>query len=414
MRQYWRLPTGEDEPTGDLRERVRAALDDSVLAHLESDVPVAALLSGGIDSSAVVSSMALQGQTAHAFTARYHGSGAASSDEVPLAQALANKYGARLTVVDIEPSIQDLIEPICFALDEPLSDESALPTWLISSRVAADYKVVLAGTGGDELFGGYRRHRALGVGAVYGRLPASLRAGVSHAASMIREPKHGGLGLNRAKRFLRSGGGSVATRYADFVSRLSVEDFAKLRGPDANPALHAGVFEAVVQARGTDSAVRTALSIDYSTYLPDDLLALSDRIASAHSLEVRVPFVDHVLIDRLFPLSDGQRIRRGQQKWILRQAVSSRLTPEHMTAPKRGFVGPTAAWLRNELRDLLVDELSPSRISRLGLFDSGVVSDWIEEHLSRRANREGILWGLLSFSVWHRQMVEGAPRALSR
>jgi len=411
LREYWQLPKGTTEPSRDVGKQIREALDDSVRAHLESDVPIAALLSGGIDSSAVVSSMALLGTKAHAFTARYHGSGAANSDEVPLAQALAQKYGAQLTVVDIEPSVQDLLAPICFAMDEPISDESALPTWLISERVAQDYKVVLAGTGGDELFGGYRRHRALRLGSAYGLLPAAVRGGVSRAASLIREPQNGGLGLSRAKRFLRSGGGSVASRYADFVSRLSVEDFARLRGRERNAALHTRVFEDVLQQRGSDSAIRSALCIDYHTYLPDDLLALSDRIASAHSLEVRVPFVDHRLIDALFPLPDRLRIRRGQQKWMLREAVADRLTPAHMSAPKRGFVGPTAAWLRNELRDLLIDELSPARLSRLGLFDAPAVADWVTQHLTLRSNREGILWGLLCFSIWHRQMVESTPRS---
>ena len=152
--------------------------------------------------------------------------------------------------------------------------------------------------------------------------------------------------------------------------------------------------------------MRTALETDYRVYLPDDVLAVSDRVASAHALEMRVPFVDHRLVERLLPLPDRFKIRGATQKWGLRQAVQNRLTPDHMTAPKRGFVGPTASWLRHELRDVLTDELSADRLRRLGLFDTDVVTGWIDEHLALRHNREGILWALLSFSVWHRVMVE--------
>ncbi len=403
--RYWTAPEEEQEPVGDLSETIRTALDDSVRAHLVSDVPIAAFLSGGIDSSAVVSSMALQGYAVHAFTARYTGSGAEASDESQLATALANKYGASLTVVDIHPNVRDLMEPICIALDEPLADESAIPSWIISQEVARSYKVVMAGSGGDELFGGYRRHRAAMAGARYQRVPAPLRRAAAGVASMIREPESGALGVSRMKRFLRSSGGSADERYASYMVRITDDELRELRGPAARP----GSFIAPIRAvPGADvpSALRRALLVDYSVYLPDDVLAVSDRISSAHSLEMRVPFVDHLLVETLLPLPDGFRIRGGQQKWALRQAVAERLTPAHMTAPKRGFVGPMASWLRNELRGMLRDELSAARLERLGLFDAQVVQRWIREHQSRTHNREGILWALLSFSIWHRAVVE--------
>jgi asparagine synthase (glutamine-hydrolysing) len=116
--------------------------------------------------------------------------------------------------------------------------------------------------------------------------------------------------------------------------------------------------------------------------------------------------VDHDLVDKLFPLPDDLRIRGSRQKWVLREAVRERLTPAHFTAPKRGFVGPTASWLRNELRQVLTDELSTARLERLGLFEPAMVERLLREHFDRTANHEGVLWGLLVFSIWHRQMVE--------
>ena len=145
------------------------------------------------------------------------------------------------------------------------------------------------------------------------------------------------------------------------------------------------------------------------TFLPDDILALSDRLSMAHSLEVRVPFVDHILVESVFPIPDRVKIGRWwRSKQLLRRALRPRLPPAHFRAPKRGFVGPTSAWLRRELRDTLADELSPERQRRLGYFQTGTVDTLLREHLTARQNREGILWALLSFSVWHRLYVESA------
>ncbi len=155
--QYWDLPRERVAAPRDADERVKEWLDESVRAHLVSDVPVAAFLSGGLDSSAVVASWALASDAPHAFTARYFGSGAASANETDLARRLAAKYGVKLTEVDIHPDVRDLLEPITHALDEPHADQSAVPTWLLSQAVGASYKVALTGIGGDELFAGYRR-----------------------------------------------------------------------------------------------------------------------------------------------------------------------------------------------------------------------------------------------------------------
>src|SRR2546427_10901478 len=153
IRQYWDLPSETATDAADIEEQVRQWLDESVTAHLVSDVPVAAFLSGGLDSSAVVSSMALAGDgPPHAFTARYFGSGAGDTDETDLARQLALRYNARLTIVDIRPDVREIFEPIVRALAEPHADDSAVPTWALSQAVGSSYKVALTAIGGDELF----------------------------------------------------------------------------------------------------------------------------------------------------------------------------------------------------------------------------------------------------------------------
>jgi asparagine synthase (glutamine-hydrolysing) len=142
--------------------------------------------------------------------------------------------------------------------------------------------------------------------------------------------------------------------------------------------------------------------------LADDILALSDRLSMAHSLEIRVPLVDHELVEQVFPLPADLKVGRWELKRLLKRALARRLPDAHFRAPKRGFVGPTAAWLRHELQPALADELSANRITRLGHFDPKVVARLLDEHFSHRHNREGILWELLCFSVWHRVYVEGS------
>ena len=404
--RYWDLPVGTREPPRDVEHHLLHWLDDSVAAHLVSDVPVAAFLSGGLDSSAVVASMAIQGERPHAFTARYHGSGAAVADETGLAAQLTKRYGARLTVVEVEPDVRAIFEPIVRALDEPHADESAIPTWLISAAVADQYKVALAGTGGDELFAGYRRHIGLVLGKYYARLPAFLRRAVSGLAKAIPEPRGAGLEVNRAKRFLQIEATSAPDRFLGLFSRLPNGNRRSLYLPDLGATITGSAardhFQSLYGRGGEPDGLRAGLYLDYKTYLPDDILALSDRLAMAHSLEVRVPFVDHQLIEQAYPLPDRLKIGHWNTKHLLRRALRSRLPAEHLRAPKRGFVGPTAAWLRTELRELVTDELSASRLGRLGYFDSATVTRFLDEHFSRRQNREGILWALLCFSTWHR------------
>ena len=409
--RYWQFPLQERPGPSDPEALVRESLDGSVAAHLVSDVPVAAFLSGGLDSSGVVASMALSGDVPHAFTARYTGSGASTTDETDLARSLAARHRAELTVIDIQPDVESIFEPIVYALDEPHADDSAIPTWLLSQAVGSRYKVALTGTGGDELFAGYRRHIGLLATEQYAKLPAPLRRLVGAASRFIPEPRDGTLGVDRLKRFLHTGNGNVPDRFLGMMSRLSTDQRLALYTPELRThisGMAAGSrFREVFGAQGPVSGLAAGLYLDYATFLPDDILALSDRLAMAHSLEVRVPFVDHVLVEAVFPLP--QRMKIGplwEKKRLLRRALRPRLPEQHLRAPKRGFVGPTVAWLRTELRPVLTDELSPERQRRLGYFDPAAVQTLLREHLTGRQNQERILWALLCFSTWHRLYLE--------
>src|SRR3989449_2986168 len=332
--RYWDLPTQTIPAPAEVERRVVEWLDDSVSAHLVSDVPVAAFLSGGLDSSAVVASMATVADTPHAFTARYSGSGAAATDETGLARQLADRYGARLTVVDIRPDVRDLLEPIVRALDEPHADDSAIPTWLLSQAVGSSYKVALTGIGGDELFAGYPRHLGLPLVEVYSKLPARLRRLASAAADLLPEPRAATLGVDHVKRFLRSGDGDLPDRFLSFMSRISEAERPALYTSELRTTITGAAARDRFRFLGADEACPTGLSaglyLDYMTFLPDDILSLSDRLAMAHSLEIREPFVHHELAARVFPLPYHLKIGWWHNKQLLnRDRKSTRLNSSH-------------------------------------------------------------------------------------
>src|SRR5207249_11372938 len=336
------------------------------------------------------------GETPHAFTARYFGSGADDADETGLARELAARYRAELRLIDIRPELGDMFEPIAWALDEPHADDSAIPTWLLSRAVGADYKVALTGIGGDELFAGYRRHVGMLAGELYGRLPRTLQRALSATAGLLREPRGAACGVDRLKRFVRPGGESAPGRFVGYLSRVPDGDRGRLYTSSLRDRIAGSAarthFAELYRRGGAPEGLSAGMYLDYKTYLPDDILALSDRLAMAHSLEIRVPFVDHELAARVFPLPYHLKIGWWRNKRLLKRAMRPRLPAAHFGAPKRGFVGPTSAWLRNELREMVQDELSPARQRRLGYFDPSMIEQLLREHMTGRHNRERILW----------------------
>src|SRR5204862_8221030 len=213
------------------------------------------------------------GDTPHAFTARYTGSGSAMAVETDLARALAERHRAELTVIDIQPDVESIFEPIVRALDEPHADDSAIPTWMLSQAVGSRYKVALTGTGGDELFAGYRRHIGLLATEHYARLPAGVRRIAGAASRLLPEPRDGTLGIDRLKRFLATGNGAVPDRFLGLMSRLSNDERLALYTPGLRTRITGAAagarFRHVFNAQGKPAGLAAGLFLDYMTFLPD-------------------------------------------------------------------------------------------------------------------------------------------------
>ena len=363
--RWWRLEFRRDEGAA---ERLRDELRAAVVRWTLSDVPVAVSLSGGLDSGAVTALLAESGARVRTYSLGFAG----EDDELPLARALAERWGTEHheAVVDADELLDDLLQMV-WALDEPYG--GGLPSWYVYRFMADDVKVGLTGTGGDELFGNYRRF----VPFERARLRALRRHDVR--------------------------------RYHFEPSYYLTDDEKRGLGVDGRDT--AKLLQSVFDASGSSSARDSVMYLDASTQLPDEFLHVTDRFSMAWSLEARTPFLDHELVELVASIPPEERTSADDPKCRLRDAVADLLTPEHLRAPKRGFVFPLARWLRGELRPLAEQLLDDEHLRRQGIFRPGVAARYLEPHLAGRVDESERLWPLLMFQLWHLLYVEEALRA---
>ena len=410
-RCYWDLDythTDQGADEGKWLERFNVAIEDAVSSHLVSDVPVGAFLSGGVDSSLVVSLMSEHlGEPVQTFTMGFGGTKNPLLDERPLAALVAARYGCTFHEHVVQPDFRAIVADIVDAFDEPFADDSVIPTYYVSELTRQKVKVALSGLGGDELFAGYERYSGVLLSQYYSRLmPGALhRKVINPLVQRLPEPAHGGDRVNHAKRFAASVMLSPAERYLGFVSTVTKEERRKLFHPeiagqidfDATGRMITDLYE---RCDAPDDLNR-ALYVDMKTYLPEDILALSDRLSMWHSLEVRVPLVDHRLVELSARLPARYKINLSRKKILLKQLASRRLPPEVISHRKQGFESPMAAWLRTDLADYARDILGQTRLGANGLFDNSYVSAKLEEHWSGSHKNNKILFSLIMFQEWY-------------
>ena len=344
VERYWRAAMADDLPQDpvDVEDHLRDLLRDSLRLQLRSDVPVGALLSGGLDSGLMVALAAqLTDKPVNTYTVRFPG---AHLDETPLAGAVAERYGTRHTVLDVEAGgIADLLPKLAWYCEEPLNDAALAPNFLIEGKLGDHVKVALNGTGGDELFAGYGRYFQLPVERRYLRLPGWLRRGVVEPAMDGVAPMTAWK-LRRAAKMDADGGAYLHDHCSHFPPPMRT--LIGNRMPPPEPA-QAGPYAAF---RGPGPTA--ALYADLNTYLPDDLLTLLDRTSMAASVEGRVPFLDHRLVEAALAAPPEMRSPRGRQKGLQRAIARPLLPAAVLVAPKQGFAAPVPAWLAAGLAPL--------------------------------------------------------------
>jgi asparagine synthase (glutamine-hydrolysing) len=373
VRRWYALPFRPEHgvPREEWARRIREELRGAVDRWSLSDVPVACSLSGGLDSSAIVGLLAETGRSdLRTYSLGFSSADGAGIDELPLARALAARYGAahHEHIADPRELLADLLQMV-WALDEPYG--GGLPSWYVFRAMSRDVKVGLTGTGGDELFGNYRRFVPFESG-----------------------------------RLARFRGGDVRRYHFEPAYYFRDADKRAVLAGDGGAPDTAALLQGIYDGSGSRSARDSVLALDMATQLPDEFLHMTDRFSMAFSLEARTPFLDHRLGELVCAVPPELRTSATDPKGLLRDAVADLLTPEHLGAPKRGFVLPLAAWLRGELRPLAEHLLADDRLAAQGLFRPGLAARVLQPHLDGRSDEAERLWPLLMFQLWHLLYIE--------
>ncbi|HEY6162906.1 MAG TPA: asparagine synthase (glutamine-hydrolyzing) [Bacteroidia bacterium] len=399
---HYILPWGEPVKMGygEAKKNVAELLENSVKERMVADVPLGCFLSGGLDSSIVSLLASRYAKGLKTFSVGFHEE--RYFDETPYAQLLAKKIGSEHHVFSIgNKELFDELENVLASLDEPFADSSALAVGLLSKKTRREVKVALSGDGADELFGGYNKHRAEWrlrnggpvnsvlciAGSLFKRIPSSRN---SAFANRIRQLKRfaEGASLDEKERYWLWAGFTNSGNANNLLSGQKNEN-AEF------PRRKAGLTQKV------DKTMNSVLYTDMKMVLEGDMLVKVDRMSMAHSLEVRVPFLDHKLVSLVSGLPSEFKIGKGKGKMILRDAFAELLPAEILNRKKHGFEVPLLRWLRTELRHLIEEDLSEQKIKAQGIFDHNQVDHLVKKLFSPDpGDAAARIWGLLVFQRW--------------
>jgi asparagine synthase (glutamine-hydrolysing) len=414
IRPYWDLPVyGSNDPGSEEEclEEVEERLLQAVRIRLLSEVPLGALLSGGVDSSVVVALMArASGARVKTFSI---GFAEADFSEAAHARAVAEKFGTEHHEFIVEPELTETIELLTANMEEPFGDSSMVPTYHVSRMARQHVTVALSGDGGDELFAGYDRYRVHLGRQRYEWIPAWAGCFFrNHIYPWVPKQAYGrrllfNLSLNARDRYIDSisflppQGRERSLFSADFLSEVQrvhpLEDFRRYF--DEAP---------------TPDRISRLLYLDTKTYLTADVLLKVDRMSMLNSLEVRCPLLDHEFVEWTAQLGSRWKLHFGESKYLLRRLAERLGVPATaIHRPKQGFAMPLTHWWRDQLKDGMLGILLEPRTLARGYFDPKAVRQLVEEHLSGRRSRPSDIWLLLMFELWHRNFLAAASRTPS-
>ncbi len=412
--QYWdvgdepQIAEGEQLSESEYAERVLSLLDDSVRRRMIADVPVGAFLSGGVDSSAVVALMKRHASgPVKTFSLGFSIGGA--YNELSDARRVANFLGTehhelQVDHVDMVETLQKLV----YFYDEPYGDAANFPLFLLSEFAVKQVKVVLAGEGGDELFGGYRRYMADQTAGMYQKLPGVITRRLPDLAGAL--PR-----VRRIKKILRTLPiPDPARRYAAWLEvftrdmQAELLDQAILNGISGyDPAWQYPYYYYRQLKHGSvPDHLNRIMYVDFKTWLADTYMEKVDKATMAWSLEGRLPLLDHRLVELAYQIPARFKIKGMSTKVVLKRAVKDLLPPEVLTKPKHGFAVPTDPWFRGPLKKYVFDILTDERTRRRGYFNPAYVEKLYRLHHDGKEVQDTALWFLLNFELWNRRYID--------
>jgi asparagine synthase (glutamine-hydrolysing) len=409
--RYWQFPTPVSATPPDFSEtavcaRLREKFDESVRIRMIADVPLGAFLSGGIDSSLVVASMALASpEPVRTFSIGFEES---AFNELEYAAMAARQYGADHHEIVVRPDAVDLVSRLVRHFDEPFGDSSAIPTFIVSEFAVRHVKVALSGDGGDELFAGYDRFRTLDKLRKLDHVPRALRGFISWVADCL---PYSAYGKNYLHMLSRS---TALERYfeSNFAPWFLRQELLTEKWMLPADSAYLTRSLAGFLLPGDPDLLSQALFFETTQNLPGDLLTKVDRMSMANSLEVRCPILDHELGELAAAIPNGWKIKNGKGKYMLLRALGNRLPPALLNRRKMGFGVPLSSWFRGALRPFLWDHLNSAAFAARGIASPPFVQQMLREHDSGRRDNSHWLWSLLMLELWFRQLDAQPPGAL--
>ena len=407
LETWWQLSyapdthMGFDDAITGFRERFREA----VRMRMISDVPLGAFLSGGIDSSAVVAMMSeLSDKPVQTFSIGFEGN-VGGFDETADARKIAKRFNTDHHELVVKPDLKEIGPWLAEFFDEPFSNSSAIPNYYVSKMAREKVTVALSGLGGDEIAVGYLRHIGLLMARYYRALPSFLRdKWVPQLANTLPDSARGKLFSERLKRFVRQGSEEAYQSYMSYMTYLADTEKQALYHADFYHAVNGFVdqtyrdyFNHHPEAHLVHRAAYTDLKID----LPENLLALTDRMSMAVSLEVRVPFLDHELMAFMARVPAEYKLKGTRTKHFLKKAMEGILPHEILYKKKQGFSIPLALWFRTELKETVSQVLSRERVERTGYLNYTAVRHILDQHYCGRENNYRQIWSFMVFVYWH-------------
>ena len=405
---YWDVQFSLNNPIKpeDAIHELRTRLDESVRLRLMAEVPLGAFLSGGVDSSAVVATMA--GLSSTPVRTCAIGFDDPRFNESAFAQSVATRYHTDHHLEIVKSDDFDLIDTLAWLYDEPYADSSAIPTYRVCQLARKHVTVALSGDGGDETFGGYRRYRLHTMEEQARRaLPLALRRPLFGTLGHFYPKADWAPRMFRAKTTFQALALTSVQAYLHSVSVLRLDERERLYSSQFKRIL-AGyraseVFQHHAANAHTDDPLALIQYLDYKTWLVGDINTKVDRASMAHSLEVREPLMDHELIEWLATLPSSFKIKSKEGKWLLKKAFEPSLPHEVLYRPKMGFSVPLAQWLRGPLKDRLQQAVLGTQMEATGYFNPQTLQDMVRQHLSGQRDHSASLWTLLMFDAFLRR-----------
>ena len=414
IKKYWKLNynesgyiSGKEAIDGTIQ-----VLTKSIESRMISDVSLGAYLSGGIDSSIIVALMSeLTNFPVETFSIKW-GENTSSFDETHYARMVSEQYDTNHHEFLVKPDIEEVTDSIVGCFDEPFADSSAIPNYYLAKETKKIVTVALSGLGGDEMAAGYERYLGMKIAKHYNLVPKIFRKEIiKKLVNKIPDSKDGSHINHRLKRFVNTSELPFIERYFNIITTIDENEKRDLFTKDFLNTITTKCeairyFERYDQECDLKNNLNRILYLDLNTYLVDDLLTLTDRTSMAHSLEVRVPFLDHNLVEYFAQIDPSLKIMLFSKKYILKK-IAERYLPKNLIYRKKmGFSVPLVLWFRGELKNYVKHVLNKKSIEKTNIINYKIIDKILQEHFSGKANFDEKIWSMIIFMLWYNQYID--------